>query len=147
MRISAKARYGLATMIYFACYYPDKQKFNVLEISQSLGISKIYLEQVFTQLKNSGIVTAIKGPKGGYSLSRAPSEITAYDILTATDSSLFEPTPATVAEQAPNIESTLGVEVFDVLDASVRTALSAITLRQLAETAQQNSTIGYMYYL
>ena len=44
MRISAKARYGLAAMIYFSTRYPSQTKFTVLEISEALKISKIYLE-------------------------------------------------------------------------------------------------------
>lgn len=147
MRISAKARYALATMTYIANYYPDIQKFNMVEISQELGISKIYLEQVFAQLKNGGIVVATKGPKGGYSLSRDPSEITAYEILIATETSLFEPTPATVTERASEIEQSISSEVFEPLDRAVRSVLSSVTLAHLAETAREHSIVGYMYYL
>ena len=85
MRISAKARYGLSAMVYFAMRYPTQTKFTVLEISEALKISKIYLEQVFTQLKVEGIVGATKGPQGGYSLKRPPAEITAYEVLAATE--------------------------------------------------------------
>lgn len=147
MRIAAKARYGLATMIYFAMHYPSQTKFTVLEVSGTLKISKIYLEQVFTQLRLAGIVQATKGPQGGYSLTREPSEITAYDVLAATETSLFDPTPATVTEGAPHIEGVMTDSVYAVLDQVVRESLSAVTLADLAEKAIQNSTTGYMYYL
>ena len=147
MRISAKARYALATMTYMANYYPDIQKFNMVELSERIGISKIYLEQVFAQLKSGGIVTATKGPKGGYFLSRDPTKITAYDILAATETSLFEPTPETVAQQASEIETAMAGQVFAPLDAVVRDLLTSVTLARLAETARENSIVGYMYYL
>ena len=147
MRISAKARYGLAAMVYFATRYPTQTKFTVLEISGALKISKIYLEQVFTQLKLAGIVQATKGPQGGYSLTRSPGETTVYDVLSATETSLFEPTPATVDDSAPHIERAMADAVFTVLDQAVKDSLSKITLEQLAEKAIQDNSRGYMYYL
>lgn len=147
MRISAKARYGLAAMVYFAMRYPSQTKFTVLEISEALKISKIYLEQVFTQLKLAGVVQATKGPQGGYSLARLPEETSVFDVLSATETSLFDPTPATVGDSAPHIEQVMEGSVFGVLDQAVQHSLSSITLAELAEQAIQNSTTGYMYYL
>ena len=147
MRVSAKARYGLATMIYFASRFPYQQKFTVAEVSETLGISKIYLEQVFTQLRVAGVVQATKGPQGGYSLTRNPEEITAYDILSAAETSLFDPTPATVEERASYIEKSMSGSVFAALDDAVRDMLSSITLKKLADDANANNATGYMYYL
>ena len=147
MRISAKARYGLAAMVYFAMRYPSQTKFTVLEISEALKISKIYLEQVFTQLKLAGVVQATKGPQGGYSLARLPEETSVCDVLSATETSLFDPTPATVGDSAPHIEQVMEGSVFGILDQAVQHSLSSITLAELAEQAIQNSTTGYMYYL
>lgn len=147
MRISAKARYGLSAMVYFAMRYPTQTKFTVLEIAEALKISKIYLEQVFTRLKMEGIVQATKGPQGGYSLKRAPAEITVYEILYATETSLFDATPETLGEQAPYMEQVMMEDVFHVLDDTVQRTLSAITLEQLAQKAIEKSTTGYMYYL
>lgn len=147
MRIAAKARYGLATMIYFAMHYPTQTKFTVLEVSEALKISKIYLEQVFTQLRLAGIVQATKGPQGGYSLTRSPADITAYEILVATETSLFDPTPSTVSEHAPHIEGVMADSVYSVLDQALKDSLSGITLERLAEKAIHDSSAGYMYYL
>ena len=147
MRISAKARYGLAAMVYFSMRYPTQTKFTVLEISEALKISKIYLEQVFTQLKLASVVQATKGPQGGYSLTRTPAEITVYDVLSATETSLFDPTPSTVTDSAPHIESVMADSVYGILDQTVRESLTKVTLEQLAEKAIHDSSAGYMYYL
>ena len=101
------------------CATPPQTKFTVLEISEALKISKIYLEQV-TQLKVEGIVGATKGPQGGYSLKRPPAEITAYEVLAATETSLFDSTPETLGEQAPYLEQVMVEEVFRVLDDKVK---------------------------
>lgn len=147
MRISAKARYGLSAMVYFAMRYPSQTKFTVLEVSEALNISKIYLEQVFTRLKMDGIVQATKGPQGGYSLKAAPEEITVYQVLYATETSLFDATPETLGDQAPYLEQVMMEQVFQKLDKTVKNALSQITLHDLAQKAIEKSTTGYMYYL
>ena len=147
MRVSAKARYGLATMTYFALRYPYQTKFTVSEVSDALKISKIYLEQVFTQLRKAGIVHATKGPQGGYSLTRDPEEITAFEILDATETGLFEETSGTVEEGSAFIERAMAEAVFQPLDETVKDMLSGVTLSQLAEKATGFNTSGYMYYL
>ena len=147
MRISAKARYGLAAMVYFSARHPYQTKFTVSEVSEALHISKIYLEQVFTQLRKAGILQATKGPQGGYSLTGNPESITVYSVLDATETGLFEETAETVTEGSDFIEQAMQAAVFRPLDDAVREMLSGVTLAALAEKAAEGSTAGYMYYL
>ena len=53
MKISAKGRYGLAAMTYLARNYASGSPVTIVSISEKLGISKIYLEQVFSLLKRA----------------------------------------------------------------------------------------------
>ena len=80
MKISAKGRYGLAAMTYLARNYASGSPVTIVSISEKLGISKIYLEQVFSLLKRARLVNSIKGSQGGYQLSRAPREITIHEL-------------------------------------------------------------------
>lgn len=48
MKISAKGRYGLAAMTYLTRNYAAGTPITIVSISEKLGISKIYLEQVFS---------------------------------------------------------------------------------------------------
>ena len=50
MKISAKGRYGLAAMSYIAQNYRTGSPITIISIAEKLGISKIYLEQVFSSL-------------------------------------------------------------------------------------------------
>ena len=83
MKISAKGRYGLAAMTYLARNYASGSPITIISISEKLGISKIYLEQVFSLLKRANLVHSIKGSQGGYQLAREPRAISAYDILSS----------------------------------------------------------------
>jgi len=148
MRISAKGRYGLAAMIHMAEKYNSGEYITVISISENLGISKIYLEQVFSLLKRGGIVRSIKGAQGGYQLMRMPGQITVLDVLSAVELSLFEPTEETVQEKAPDIEAAMRYSVFDVLDSAIRDTLDRITLYDLVVEAEKHKKgQGYMYYI
>ena len=90
MKISAKGRYGLAAMAFLARISQATSPTTILTISENLGISKIYLEQVFSLLKHARLVTSSKGSQGGYQLARTPQEITAWDVLSAIELPLTE---------------------------------------------------------
>src|SRR5690606_1073070 len=107
MRISAKGRYALAAVINMAQQYDSGECITVISISERLGISKIYLEQVFSMLKRGDIVRSVKGAQGGYQLVRPPEQITVLDVLSAVETSLFETVEDTVPEKAPEIEAAM----------------------------------------
>jgi Rrf2 family protein len=135
-------------MISLAQNYGTGDCTTVLSISERYGISKIYLEQVFSLLKRSGVVTSVKGASGGYQLERAPKDIALYDILAAVELSLFEHNDATVPETAPEIEKTLTQAVYDRLNNALQTVLREITLEQLVqETEKHRSDNGLMFYI
>ena len=148
MRISSKGRYALVSMIYMAQNYDSGKFIRVISISEKFGISKIYLEQVFSLLKRGGLVNSVKGSQGGYQLSRSPEQITAYYILLSIESSLFEEAEETVAESSPAIEKTIRSTVFNSLDKAIQKSLSGITLAELVnETAKNTGDQSMMYYI
>lgn len=148
MRISAKGRYALAAVVNMAQQYGSGEHITVISISEKLGISKIYLEQVFALLKKAEIVSATKGAQGGYQLTRMPGQITVLDVLLAVESSLFEQTQETVQEKAPDIELAMRLSAFDILDRNVRQTLSSITIADLVSEAEKHSeNDAMMFYI
>ena len=138
MRISAKGRYALAAVVNMAQRYDEGEFIPAISISENLGISKIYLEQVFTLLKKSGIVVSTKGAQGGYKLTQTPSQITVLDVLVAVEVSLFEQTQETVSKKAPEIEKALRLAAFDILEESMRETLEAIPVSHLVNEAKKH---------
>lgn len=148
MRISAKGRYALAATIYMAQQHSNDEYIPVINISEKLGISKIYLEQVFSLLKRGEIVNSVKGSQGGYQLAKSPAILTALDVLESVEMSLFEMTDATVKEKAPDVDAAMDLGVFQKLDSSIRKTLSGITLEELVfEAERQRGDQGYMFYI
>lgn len=147
MRISARGRYALAATIRLTAYYSSGEPVSLLTLSAELGISKIYLEQVFALLKRDGVVESFKGAQGGYRLALPPQQINARSILFATEAALFEPTEASVQEAAPQLDAVMQEEVFSVLDQQVTQTLDEITLADLHASVLERSDEGYMYYI
>jgi Rrf2 family protein len=148
MRISSKGRYGLASMISVAQLGSGGEFVTVVSIADKLGISKIYLEQVFSLLKRSKLVTSIKGSQGGYQLSKSPIKITAYDILQAVETSLFDKTERSVYDKAPEIENSLTSLVWNKLDSSITNILKEVTLDDLVIESERNKIDDqFMFYI
>lgn len=146
MRISSKGRYGLAAMLVMAQSYQPNECVTILSIADKLGISKIYLEQVFSLLKRAQLVNSIKGAQGGYQLTKPLDQITVGEILRAIETSLFEKTESSVLDEA--IEQTMQEAVWQVLDDTVLTLLHSMTLASLKEELSKHSTgENYMFYI
>ena len=148
MRISAKGRYGLAAMTHIATNDEAGQTITIVSISEKLGISKIYLEQVFSLLKRAELVLSLKGSQGGYQLARAPKEITAYDVLAAIETAIVDQTDSTVADKAPFLDKAMKSVVFDRIDDSIRLALEEVTLEDIIhEVEKQKQPDNLMYFI
>ncbi|MRR11608.1 Rrf2 family transcriptional regulator [bacterium] len=93
MRLTAKSEYGLLAMIRLASP-GDGTPVSAREISQDQEIPAKFLEQLFVGLRKAGLVTAVRGARGGFALARSPREITVLDIVEA----LEGPLVATVCE-------------------------------------------------
>lgn len=148
MRISAKGRYALASSIFLAQKLKSENHISIIHISDSLGISKIYLEQIFSLLKSRGLVHSIKGAQGGYALARMPSEISVYDILSAVETAMFDITEDTVKRDAPHIEQIMNTMIFTPLDEKIRDTLQTITVQELmTESEKLEDNEGLMFYI
>ncbi|MDR1703002.1 MAG: Rrf2 family transcriptional regulator [Sporomusaceae bacterium] len=148
MRISVKGRYALAAMISMAQNHNNGECITLISISEKLGISKIYLEQVFSLLKRGKLVTSVKGANGGYQLARMPEQITAYHILSTVELSLFENTAETISEKSPEIETAMRLSVFEPLDTAIKSILQKIALSDLVNEVEKHKTEqGYMYFI
>lgn len=87
MKLTTKGRYAVTAMLDLSLHN-DKGPVSLAEISERQTISLSYLEQLFSKLRKQGLVNSMRGPGGGYSLSRTPDEITISSIIMAVDENL-----------------------------------------------------------
>ena len=84
MKLNSKARYAVMALADLA-KNNAKEPTSLTEISLRQGISINYLEQLFLKLRKNNLVQSVRGPSGGYVLSKPPGEIKLLSIISAVD--------------------------------------------------------------
>lgn len=79
MKVSSRFRYGMRLLVDLAANY-KKGPVLLKEIARCEKISKKYLEQIVITLRAAGIISAIRGSKGGYFLTKPPNKIRIIDV-------------------------------------------------------------------
>jgi Rrf2 family iron-sulfur cluster assembly transcriptional regulator len=85
VQITARGRYAVMAMVDLAgCAGLGSggcRSVTLAEIAERQRISLAFLEQIFGRLRRAGLVSAARGPGGGYRLARAASEIRIAEII------------------------------------------------------------------
>ena len=131
--ISTKGRYALRVMLDLA--EQESEKFIPLEeIATRQGISKKYLEAILKTLVQNNLLEILRGRKGGYKLTKKPTEYTVGEILELTEGSLAVVSclekNAEICERK-NFCKTL--PMWQELDKLTRNFFSSITLEKLLQ--------------
>ena len=87
MKISTKGRYALRLMLDIALN-DAKTPVRIKDIAERQQISDKYLEQIVSSINKAGFVKSLRGPQGGYRLTKKPEEYTVGMILRLIEGSL-----------------------------------------------------------
>ena len=87
MRISTKGRYGLRAMFELARGFGDGPLL-MSTIAERQGLSRKHLHTLLTSLKSAGLVRGIRGPGGGFVLTKPPARIRLSEVLRALEGPL-----------------------------------------------------------
>ena len=87
MRLTTKGRYAVTAMIDLTLHAKN-EPISLAEISSRQSISLSYLEQLFSKLRHSGLVSSVRGPGGGYHLAMPSDEIFVAQIINAVNESI-----------------------------------------------------------
>jgi len=82
VKLSNKGRYAVRALFDIA-FYNEGRPTQVKDIAERQNIPPRFLEQIFQDLKRTGIVGSKRGPQGGYSLARRPVDIRLGDVVRA----------------------------------------------------------------
>lgn len=82
MRLTTKGRYAVTAMLDLALH-GQSRPVSLADISGRQNISLSYLEQLFAKLRRNDLVTSVRGPGGGYRLSRGGHDIFVAQIVDA----------------------------------------------------------------
>lgn len=80
MKFSTKTEYGMRAVVRLASHYGDRP-YSLSKIANEENISLAYLERLFSKLKKAGLIDSEKGSKGGYFLTKNPSQVSVADVV------------------------------------------------------------------
>ena len=87
MKLTTKSEYSLLALIFIA--RNENRGFVKMEdICREYGISKKYLEQIFSSLKQARYIKTKTGASGGYKLTKSARKITVAEIIRLMDGAL-----------------------------------------------------------
>jgi len=115
-------------------FHSREMPVTLTEIATRQTISLSYLEQLFSRLRRADMVVGVRGPGGGYRLSRGPEEISIAEIILAVD----EQVDLTNCESRANCQNDQPCLTHDLwmgLSHTVRSYLDGITVAQLLDQA------------
>jgi Rrf2 family protein len=141
MNISNKAKYGIRIMLYIALEKGETT--TVQDIFNKEDVSKRYLEQIFADLKKSGLVHSIKGKHGGYFVSKPLSDITPLDIIHAIEGD--GDLGALPTEGDKELEEVLKEQLWSPLQSEIKNLLSNVNLEDLINDYHQRQ--ANMFYI
>lgn len=87
MRLTTKGRYAVTAMLDLALH-AQNGPVSLADISERQGISLSYLEQLFAKLRRGSLVSSVRGPGGGYQLSRDMRSIQVVQVIDAVNESV-----------------------------------------------------------
>ncbi len=87
MRLTTKGRYAVTAMLDLALH-ANSGPVSLADISGRQDISLSYLEQLFAKLRRQELVRSVRGPGGGYRLSRERGDIFVAQIIDAVNESV-----------------------------------------------------------
>ncbi len=134
MRLTTKGRFAVTAMIDVA-FREKSGPVPLSEIAKRQQISLSYLEQMFSKLRQQGLVSSTRGPGGGYTLGRRTEAISVADIISAVeDANTEQEKPeAPASDMAQGLWDAMHVKMFDFMK-SVN--LRSLVLEQLAKGVQ-----------
>ncbi|MEH6584075.1 MAG: Fe-S cluster assembly transcriptional regulator IscR [Halioglobus sp.] len=137
MRLTTKGRYAVTAMLDLALH-ADSAPVSLAGISGRQDISLSYLEQLFAKLRRNDLVSSVRGPGGGYRLSRDGGEIFVAQIIDAVNEAV-DATGCGGKASCQQGEVCLTHHLWSDLSAQIHGFLSEISLANLVAQREVQS--------
>ena len=137
VKLSSKGRYAVRALFDIA-FYNDGQPTQVKDIAERQAIPQRFLEQIFQDLKRSGIVGSKRGPQGGYLLARPAREIQLVEVVRLIEGPVALGEGQTVTAAAGDAAGDglrVTESIFDDISIEIERCLNAVTIADVCEKA------------
>ena len=131
MKLTPAAEFAIRGICVLA-EHGGQTPMNLAAICEKRDLSKQYLAKIFGSLARAGLVTPVRGKHGGYTLARAPGEITVLEIIEAIEGpvalNFCQHSPPRCDEVACPLRS-----VWTELQETVSQRLASVTLQMILD--------------
>lgn len=142
MRISSKATYALRAL-FDITFHSQGRPTKVDAIATREEVPARFLEQIFQDLKEAGIIGSKRGPNGGYFLLKSPASVTVGQVICAVEGPLEHPccfiTDAEMKAGCSLTSKCVTAAVWRDVTIALDAVLDSVTL---ADFAQKGDTLG-----
>lgn len=137
MKISVKVDYACRVMAELARLHGTGGLAQIDQLAQAEAVPPSFLAQILLKLRDHGLITSRRGNQGGYTLARAPEEISLYDILMAVEGQCLHLSGNFQGRSGRRLK-----QVWDEISESLIDKTKSYTLNHLC-----SKHAGEMYYI
>jgi Rrf2 family protein len=120
--VTSKSRYAVVAMAELA--RSGSRPVPIAQVAERRNMPVQFLEQLFSTLRRDGLLQSQRGVKGGYTLARAPEDITVLEVVQALDGK--------VGQEADEAGGIWGEGVNALRDVFSSTTIADIARREAA---------------
>lgn len=143
MKVSTKGRYALRLMLDIALYEKEKPV-RLKEVANRQELPIKYMENIVSMLVKAGFLKSVRGPQGGYKLTREPKEYTVGSILRLTEGNM---SPVDCLEKeniCQRADRCVTLKLWRELDSAIKSVIDRYTLEDLLSWQKEQ---GNEYYI
>ncbi len=137
MRLTTKGRFAVTAMLDIGLRAANGPV-TLAGIAERQHISLSYLEQLFAKLRRKSLVEAVRGPGGGYTLSRTMDLISVADIITSVDETIDATSCGGSQDCGEGGGMCMTHDLWESLNQHMFTFLDGITLDKLVKEQIEN---------
>ncbi len=142
MKLSSRSRYGFRAILELAVEYGNGP-LQIKIIAKREDISNKYLEQLIAMLKASGLVRSIRGPKGGYELTRPPGDVKLSEVFTTLEGPVVTVECLEHPEFCPRCTECVTRDVWAQMQSAIMGVLESMTLQDLVDKTKLGQAENY----
>ncbi|MBV9653413.1 MAG: Rrf2 family transcriptional regulator [Acetobacteraceae bacterium] len=126
-----RAMTAISVMLDIGFHAGRTNTVNAADIAERMGLARRGMEPLLQALSRGGLVDSVRGPRGGYRLSRPPRDIRLSEIVSIALADGEEPSHG----PGGRLQEVVTAQLWGEMDDAVREKLHALTLDDLLRRA------------
>ena len=132
LKLTKKADYGLMAMKHLA-EHGHGTACSAKDVAESYGIPQEAMAKILQRLAKAGLLISQHGTNGGYTLSKRPETISAFEVIRAIDGPLFITSCITVRGECDQTDRCTIREPLRRVNDSIEQVLKSISIAEMKE--------------